>query len=181
MQGTLLIFFVFVGVGIIVTNISIIVTLRNLKKKAENNKVLSDERYIELKLKLHYILTTLFGVGFLITFMGWNIKSEIASELKSEVTSEIETLLSIYVVPDLRIVQEEPIRFYYKDLQPINAKNLPHFKQPPIVNFQQTESSVTLYITELTKDFVEFTTASNFWDEADKKRGINITLWIVER
>ncbi len=91
-----------------------------------------------------------------------------------------ETLLTVYVVPDLPITQDlEPTTLYYKDLQPTNAETLPKFKRPPIVTLQQPGND-RLYISENTKDFVELSLNA---DEVDvsEQHPVSTTLWIVER
>jgi len=97
-------------------------------------------------------------------------------ELTKRIT-DIETLLRIYIVTDVPFhYKEKPDTIYYKDLpSPINAKKLPDFEEPPIVNIQST-SDLGIVIYEKTKDYmvIKFSAAGY------KAKG-TLTFWIVER
>jgi hypothetical protein len=84
MQNNLLTWTTIFLVGIIILNTIIILQLRKLKKEVDKQNF-PDERYWELKLRIHALITTVIIVGAAIVFLGWNIRSQISSELKTEV------------------------------------------------------------------------------------------------
>lgn len=87
MQNNLLTWAVIFLGGIIVLNVIIILQLIKLKKDV-NIQNFPDERYWELKLKLHVLIITVTLVGSAIVFLGWNIKSQISMELKTEILED---------------------------------------------------------------------------------------------
>jgi hypothetical protein len=140
-------------------------------------KQLSDERYVELKVRTITLTNILIMLSIVIAFLGWNVRSNIISEVKKEITPEIGTLVPIYVVPDLRIVSTiSQSTLYYKDMKPINANRLPIFEKPPIINISQTGRKRTIYINQVTKDYVNLTLGVT-----GESGDIDFTLWIVKR
>jgi|GEM_PF-3652352 len=235
MQSNLITVLVFVCVGILVTNLVTIITLFLLKRKSKDNKVISDEKYLDLNIKFQYLITILIMGGFLLAFIGWNTKSQIIKELKGEILIDtkqqidaisiagdslelkftklgqlqkkqrekinelnsqndnlqsklvdisasiekkdefIKTLLHIYIVTDVDLHFEKNVaRLYYKDLRPINARKLPEFKEPPIVNIQ-TKSGLVFNIQSNTKNYIEISPI------AGDGGPFLLTFWIVER
>jgi len=81
--------------------------------------------------------------------------------------------LHIYIVTDLEIeLEKDSTRIYYAKLKPINARKLPEFSEPPIVNIQATG---LVFETISTKDYIEIIPI------AGGEGPLLVTLWIVER
>jgi predicted nuclease of restriction endonuclease-like RecB superfamily len=97
----------------------------------------------------------------------------------SERYTNIETLLGIYVVPDIKIMGDNQ-RLYFKDLHPINAEKLPIFRKPPIVDVQQSGLVRDVLIIQHTKDYIELS-LSSVGENVTSEKPLFVTLWIVER
>jgi len=91
-------------------------------------------------------------------------------------TADIETLLRIYIVSDIPYKVKNLDTLYYKNLpRPINAKKLPDFRKPPVINIQST-SDIHVSIDTTTTDYFVF--KSGF---AGVETEGTLTLWIVDR
>ncbi len=96
--------------------------------------------------------------------------------LLSERMMNIETILKIYIVPDIKLVNEDSTSHYdYKNLKPINSSNLPKFKKPPIVMIQTTAGALTFDIEKNTEEYIEIRPNMIHGEE------LYLTFWIVER
>ena len=103
------------------------------------------------------------------------------SELQNK-SKDIETLLNIYLVTDVPVKADpmkdanEKMRFYYKNLKPINAKKLPLFKSAPIVLIHPASGGVDISIWKNTNKYFELQHPMYV-----TKTDIKLTFWIVER
>ena len=90
--------------------------------------------------------------------------------------SDIETLLRIYIVSDIPYKVKDLDTIYYKNMpKPINAKRLPDFKKPPIINIQTT-SDFQVSIDTSTIDYTVIKSGAI----GSEEEGL-LTLWIVDR
>lgn len=90
MHINLLTCLIVISVGILLLNILILTTLQKLKKTSKETNLSYDKNYLDLNLKFQLLLTTLIMAGVTITFLGWNVKSQISQELKKEILSDIK-------------------------------------------------------------------------------------------
>lgn len=113
MQQSILIIATIFLVGLVVLNIWTIISLRSLKQSQKPYVNISDERYFDLKYRLQLLITTVVIVGVAITFLGWNIRSQIISETKSEVLSEVKN--------DIIKMTRDSIQTLTKDLSKLKS------------------------------------------------------------
>ena len=105
--------------------------------------------------------------------------ASLGSEVEARLT-KLRTLLSIYVVADLPATYDWSsesdstyLRYYFSEMNPINATKLPIFKKPPIVNVQSLNLLFAVY--RITTDYVDVAPYGNMG------RDTKLTFWIVQR
>ncbi len=94
MQENILTVAVIVLVCVLISEGIVIFQLFKLKKSL-NDKNYPNERYFDLKLRIHSLQLTLIVVTSVIIFLGWNIKSQIISSIKTDINKQIQPDISM--------------------------------------------------------------------------------------
>jgi hypothetical protein len=90
MKTTIEIFLMLFTFGILITNIFIIFSLRKIIKDFRSSTTaLFDEKYYDLKLRIHVLIVTIIIAGFAISFIGWNIQENIIKTVSNDILNQV--------------------------------------------------------------------------------------------
>ncbi len=91
MKENLLIILIILWFGIFLSDLLVIYQLWKIKRKAKENTN-DNERYFDLKLRIHSLQLTIVFATFLIFFLGWNVKNQIIRSIKDDISVQIDSL-----------------------------------------------------------------------------------------
>lgn len=89
MNNVIVMVWIILVVGILSSNIILLLNRRMKSYRIRKNDNISSDKYCELSDRIQWIQTTIIMVGVLITILGWNIKSNIVAEIQRETVGEL--------------------------------------------------------------------------------------------
>lgn len=100
-------------------------------------------------------------------------------ELVKSKIQNLKTLLNVYIVTGIKLnLDSKPLKLFFKDLKPINAQNLPVFKNAPIISIQ-TDNGLGVDVNEINKDYLIIAPNHGLYNSDAPVNG-NVTIWFIK-